>query len=85
MLLIIDCKKKVIWKKFDYINGFVLLSDGKIVLEEKELLKVVENGEVDKVMDEVVDELLVSINKLVMIIFIELFVFLSYFLLVFLI
>jgi len=30
------------------------------------LLKVAENGEVDKVMDEVVDELLVSINYLAM-------------------
>ena len=67
MLLIIDCKKKITWKKLDHINGSVLSSDGKIASEEKELLKVAENGEVDKVMDEVVDELLVSINKLAMI------------------
>lgn len=59
-----DCKKKITWKKLDHINGSVLSSDGKIASEEKELLKVAENGEVDKVMDEVVDDLLVSINKL---------------------
>lgn len=64
MLLIMDCKKKITWKKLDHINGSFLSSDGKIASEEKELLKVAENGEVDKVMDEVVDELLVSINKL---------------------
>lgn len=67
MLLIIDCKKKITWKKLDHINGSVLSSDGKIASEEKELLKVAENGEVDKVMDEVVDELLVSINNAAMI------------------
>lgn len=67
MLLIIDCKKKITWKKLDHINGSVLSSDGKIASEEKELLKVAENGEVDKVMDEVVDELLVSINNVAMI------------------
>lgn len=60
MLLIIDCKKKITWKKLDHINGSVLSSDGKIASEEKELLKVAENGEVDKVMDEVVDELLLQ-------------------------
>ena len=67
MLLIIDCKKKITWKKLDHINGSVLSSDGKIASEEKELLKVAENGEVDKVMDEVVDELLVSINNVAMV------------------
>ena len=61
MLLIIDCKKKLMWKKVDRIN--VLSSEGKIASEEKELLKTAENGEVmDKVMDEVMDELLVSIK-----------------------
>lgn len=81
MLLIIDCKKKITWKKLDHINGSVLSSDGKIASEEKELLKVAENGEVDKVMDEVVDELLVSINKLAMITCTELSAFLSHLLL----
>ena len=81
MLLIIDCKKKITWKKLDHINGSVLSSDGKIASEEKELLKVAENGEVDKVMDEVVDELLVSINKLAMITSTELSAFLSHLLL----
>ncbi|KAJ7327701.1 hypothetical protein OS493_026579 [Desmophyllum pertusum] len=59
MLLIIDCKKKLMWKKVDRIN--VLSSEGKIASEEKELLKTAENGEVmDKVMDEVMDELLLQ-------------------------
>ena len=55
MLLIIDCKKKITWKKFDHIqNGSVVSSEGIVALEEKELLTAVENGEgLDKVKDEV--------------------------------
>lgn len=61
MLLIIDCKKKLTWKKMDYVNAAVMSSDGKVASEEKELLKAAENGEVtDKVMEEVVDELLLQ-------------------------
>ena len=59
MLLIIDCKKKITWKKLDHIqNGSVLSSDGKVALEEKELLKAIENGEgMDKVKEEVMHDL----------------------------
>ena len=54
MLLIIDCKKKITWKKMDHIQNGFLLSDGKVALEEKELIKSVENGEaVDKIKEEV--------------------------------
>ena len=55
MLLIIDCKKKITWKKLDHLqNGSVISSDGKVALEEKELLKTVENGEaVEKIKEEV--------------------------------
>ena len=55
MLLIIDCKKKITWKKFDHIqNGSLVSSEGKVVLEEKELLKAVESGEgMEKAKDEV--------------------------------
>lgn len=54
MLLIIDCKKKITWKKFDHIqNGSLVSSEGKVVLEEKELLKAVESGEgIEKAKDE---------------------------------
>lgn len=55
MLLIIDCKKKITWKKFDHLqNGAVVLSEGKVTLEEKGLLKLEENEEGwEKVNDEV--------------------------------
>lgn len=54
MLLIIDCKKKITWKKFDHLqNGAVVLSEGKVTLEEKGLLKLEENEEGwEKVNDE---------------------------------
>ncbi|XP_068701699.1 uncharacterized protein [Montipora capricornis] len=54
MLLIIDCKKKIIWKKFDHIpNGSLVSSDGKVSLEQKELIKVVDTEEgLEKVNDD---------------------------------
>ena len=54
MLLIIDCKKKITWKKFDHIpNGSLVSSDGKVSLEEKELIKVVDTEEgLEKVNDD---------------------------------
>ena len=65
MLLIIDCKKKLTWKKMDHVNGAVISVDGKVASEEKELLKAAESGEVtDKVMEDGVDDLLVSIDKI---------------------
>ena len=56
MLLIIDCKKKITWKKFDHLqNGTVVSSEGKAMLEEKGLLKVEEDEEGrEKVNDEVI-------------------------------
>ena len=56
MLLIIDCKKKITWKKFDHLqNGTVVSSEGKVMLEEKGLLKVEEDEEGrEKVNDEVI-------------------------------
>ena len=65
MLLIIDCKKKLTWKKRDHVKGAVISVDGKVASEEKELLKAAESGEVtDKVMEDGVDDLLVSIDKI---------------------
>ena len=57
MLLIIDCKNKITWKKLDHLqNGSVISSEGSVALEEKELLMTVENGDtvsMDKVKEEV--------------------------------
>ena len=57
MLLIIDCKNKITWKKLDRLqNGSVISSEGSVALEEKELLMTVENGDtvsMDKVKEEV--------------------------------
>ncbi|XP_058952261.2 uncharacterized protein [Pocillopora verrucosa] len=61
MLLIIDCKKKLTWKKRDHVKGAVISVDGKVASEEKELLKAAESGEVtDKVMEDGVDDLLLQ-------------------------
>ena len=57
MLLIIDCKNKITWKKLDRLqNGSVISSEGSVALEEKELLMTVENGDtvsMDKIKEEV--------------------------------
>ena len=57
MLLIIDCKNKITWKKLDHLqNGSVISSEGSVALEEKELLMTVENGDtvsMDKIKEEV--------------------------------
>lgn len=57
MLLIIDCKNKITWKKLDRLqNGSVISSEGSVALEEKELLMTVENGDtvsMDKVKEEI--------------------------------
>ncbi|PFX16353.1 amino acid transporter AVT3C-like isoform X1 [Stylophora pistillata] len=65
MLLIIDCKKKLTWKKMDHVNGAVISVDGKVASEEKELLKSAESGEVtDKVMEEGVDDHLSTAHEI---------------------
>ncbi|XP_073253705.1 uncharacterized protein [Porites lutea] len=57
MLLIIDCKNKITWKKLDHLqNGSVISSEGSVALEEKELLMTVENGDtvsMDKIKEEI--------------------------------
>ena len=61
MLLIIDCKNKITWKKLDHLqNGSVISSEGSVALEEKELLMTVENGDtvsMDKIKEEVTNKI----------------------------